>query len=176
MSDHTIVVIWVIKTFLNSLPVYYYHFFLISSACVRSLQFLSFIVPILTWNIPLTYPVLLKKSLVIPILLFSSIYLHCPFKNTVLSLLTILQNSALGCVYLSLSHLPFASHLSSAIWRVSLDNHFAFLHFFLFGMVWSLLPVQYYKFPYIVLQTLCLPYLIPLICFLPPLYTHKGFS
>ena len=44
---------------------------------VTSLKFLSFIMPILPWNIPLISPVFLKRSLVFPILLFSSIYLHC---------------------------------------------------------------------------------------------------
>ena len=37
--------------------------------------------------------------------------------------------------YLSLSPLVFASILSSAICQASLDNHFAFLFFFFFGMV-----------------------------------------
>ena len=37
--------------------------------------------------------------------------------------------------YLSLSPLPFASLLSLAICNTLSDNHFAFLHFFFFGMV-----------------------------------------
>ena len=41
-----------------------------SSASVRSLFFLFFIVPILAWNVPLIAPVFLKRSLVSPILLF----------------------------------------------------------------------------------------------------------
>ena len=38
-------------------------------------------------------------------------------------------------VSLSLSPLLFASLLSSAIYKVSADNQFVFLHFFFFGMV-----------------------------------------
>ena len=52
-----------------------------------------------------------------------------------LFLLVILRNSAIRCVCLSLSPLPFAFLLSLAICKVSSDNHFAFLHFFFFRMV-----------------------------------------
>ena len=38
-------------------------------------------------------------------------------------------------VHLSLSPLPFASLLFSAVCKASSDNHFAFLHFFSLGMV-----------------------------------------
>ena len=51
------------------------------------------------------------------------------------TLLVILRNSAISWVYVTLSPLPFAFLLSSAIYKVSSDNHFAFLHFFFFGMV-----------------------------------------
>ena len=100
-----------------------------------SLPSLSFIVPILLWDVFLIAPVFLKWSLVFPILLFSSISLHCSFKKAFLSLLAILWNSAFSWVYLSLSSLPFASLLSSAICKASSDNLFAFLHFFSFGMI-----------------------------------------
>ena len=135
MSNHTITVIWVIKAFLYSSSVYSYYLFLISSASVRSLWFLSFIVLILAWNIPVISPMFLKSSLVFPILLFASISVHCSFKKAFLSLLAILWNSTFSWVYLSLSPFPFPSLLSSAICKASLDNHFALLDFFLFGMV-----------------------------------------
>ena len=51
-----------LRPFLCSSSVYSWHF-LISSASVRSLQFLSFIVLILAWNVPLISPVFLKRSL-----------------------------------------------------------------------------------------------------------------
>ena len=56
--------------------VYSCYLFLISSASVRSIPFLSFIEPIFAWNIPLVFLIFLKSSVVFPILLFSSISLH----------------------------------------------------------------------------------------------------
>ena len=132
---------------------YSFHLFLISSASIRSWPFLSFIVPIFEWNIPLIFPIFLKRSLVFTLLLFSSISLHCSLKKTFLSLLAILWNSAFSWVYISLSPLLFTSLLSSAICKASCDNHFAF---WLFSLGWfcSLPPVQYYKPLSIVLQVL----------------------
>ena len=85
---------------------------------------------IFAWNAPLISPIFLKKSLVFPFYLFSSITLHCSFKKAFLSLLAILWNPAFSWVHLSLFPLHFASLLSSAICKVSSDNHFAFLRFF----------------------------------------------
>ena len=65
----------------------------------------------------------------------SSTSLHCSLKKTFLPLLGILWNCAFCWVYLSLSPLLFTSLLFSAICKASSDNHFAFLHFFFFGMV-----------------------------------------
>ena len=64
------------RYFLYSSFVYSCHLFLIPSAFVRSLPFLSFIVPIFAWNIPLIALIVSKRPLVFPILLFSSISLH----------------------------------------------------------------------------------------------------
>ena len=58
-------------------------------------------------------------------------------------------------------NIPFLSLLSSAICKASLDNHFAILHFFFFGMVLLVPPIQYYEPLSIVLQALCLSDLIP---------------
>ena len=82
------------RSFMHSSSVYSCHLFLISSASVRSIQFLSFIVPIFTWNVPLVSQIFLKRSLVFPILLFSSISLHWSLRNAFLSLFVILWNSA----------------------------------------------------------------------------------
>ena len=169
-------VIWVIKTFLYSSSEYYCHLFLISSASVMSLLFLSFRVPIFAWNVPLVSLIFLKRSLVFPILLFSSISLHGSCKKAFLSLLAALWNSAFAWVYLSFYPLPFTSLLFSAICKASSDNHFAFLHFFFFEWFWSLPPIQHYKSPSIVLQALCLPDLFPCIYLSFPLYNHKGFD
>ena len=64
------------RSFLYNFYVYSGHLFLISSASVRSIPFLSFIVPIFAWNVPLVSLIFLTKSLVFPILLFSSVSLH----------------------------------------------------------------------------------------------------
>ena len=89
------------RSFLYHSSVYSCHLFLISSASVRSMPFLSFIVPIFAWNVPLVSLIFLKRSLVFPILLSSSISLHWSLRK-VLSLLAILWNSAFKWVYLFL--------------------------------------------------------------------------
>ena len=66
--------------------VYSCHLFLISSASVRSKPFLSLIVPILTSNVPLASLIFLKKSLVFPLLLFSSISLNWSLKKSFLKI------------------------------------------------------------------------------------------
>ena len=75
-----------LRALLYSSSAYSHHLFLISSASVRSLQFLFFIMPILAWNIPFISPIFLKGSLVFPFLLFSAISWHCSFKKAFLSL------------------------------------------------------------------------------------------
>ena len=139
------------------------YLFLISSASVRSIPFLSFIEPILAWNVPLKSLIFLKRSLVFLILLFSSIPLQWSLRKAFLSLLAILWNSAVRWVYLSFSPLPFTSLLFSAICKASSDNHFAFLHYFFLGMLLITASVQCHEPPSIVLQALCLSDLIPWI-------------
>ena len=135
MSDHTIVLIQVIKTF-------FIHFFclflspLFSSHLLLLGPFdLSFIVPVFAWNVPLVSQIFLKRSLVFPILLFSSISLYWSLRKAFLSLLASFWNSAFKWVYLSFSPLPFASLHFAAICKASSENHFAFLHFFFLGIV-----------------------------------------
>ena len=125
--------------FFVQFSVYSCHLFLISSASVRCIQFLSFIEPIFAWNIPLVFLGFLKRSLVFPILLFSSISLHWSLRKASLLLLAILWNSAFKWVYLSFSPLLFASFLFTAICKASSDSHFAFSHFFFLG--WVLISV-----------------------------------
>ena len=79
------------RSFLYSFSVCSYHLFLISSASVRSIPFLSFIEPIFVWDVPLVSLIFLKRSLVFPILLFSSISLHWSLKKAFLSLLAIFE-------------------------------------------------------------------------------------
>ena len=105
----------VFNTFLYSSSVYSCHFFLISSASFRSLPFLSFIMPVLARNVYLISPIFLKRSLLFPILLFSSLSLHCSLKKAFLSLFALLWNSAFSWVYLSLSPLLFFSPFLSCV-------------------------------------------------------------
>ena len=70
--------------------VYFCHLFLISSVSLRSIPFLSFIMPIFAWNVPLVCLIFLERSLVFPILSFSSISLHWSLRKAFLSLLDIL--------------------------------------------------------------------------------------
>ena len=115
-----------------------------------------------------------KRSLVIPILLFSSISLHWSLRKAFLSLFAILWNFAFRCFYLSFSPLPFAS-LFSAICKISSDNHFAFLHFFFSGMV---LITAYCTISWTSVHSSSgtLSDLIPWIYLSLPLYNHEGFD
>ena len=129
------------RSFLYSSSVYSCHLFLLSYASIRSIQFLSFIVPIFAWNVLLVFVIFLKRSLVFPILLFSSISLRWLLRKVILTHLAILWKSAFKWVYLSFYPLPFTSLLLIAICKPSSDNHFAFLHCFFLGMV--LIPASY---------------------------------
>ena len=114
--------------------VYSCHLFLISSAFVSSIPFLSFIEPIFAWNVPFVSLIILKRSRLSHSIIF--LYFFALIAEDVfLSLLAILWNSAFRCLYLSFSPLLFASLLFTATCNASSDSHFAFLHFFFLGMV-----------------------------------------
>ena len=85
-----------LRPLLYSFYVYSCHFFLISSASVRTLLCLPFILPILAWMVPWISPIIWKTSLFIPILLFSSITLHSSLKG--LSYLPLLFSGTLSTV------------------------------------------------------------------------------
>ena len=116
------------RSFLYSSSVYSCHLFLISSAYLRFLPFLSFIEPIFAWNVPLVSRIFLKRSLVFPILLFSSTSLHWSLRKAFFSLFAILWISAFRWVYLSFSPLLLASLLFTAICKASPDSHFAVMN------------------------------------------------
>ena len=99
-----------LRSFLYSSSVYSCHLFLISSASVRSIPFLSFIEPIFAWKVPLVSLIFLKRSLVFPILLFSSLSLHWPLRKAFLSLCYSLEL----CIHMGISFLfSFAFWFSS---------------------------------------------------------------
>ena len=130
MSDHTIMIIWVVySSFLYSSYVYSCHLLLMSSASVRSRPFLSFIEPIFAWNVPLVSLIFLKRSLVFPILLFSSISLHWSLRKAFLLFFGTLHSDEfiftfLLCFWLLFFSQPFVRPPQTAI-----------LLFFFLGMV-----------------------------------------
>ena len=162
------------KIFFDSSSLYSCHLFLISSASVRGILFLSFIVPIFSWKVPLVSLIFLQRSLVFPILLFSSISLHWLLRKAFLSLLAILWNSAFKWVYLSFSLFPFTS-LFSAVCKASSDNHFAFWHFFFLGMVLITASCTM-SWTSVHSSSGSLSDLIPWIYLLLPLYNCKKFD
>ena len=163
-------------SFLHGFSVYSFHLFLISSASARLLLFMSSIVHIFGQNDPLVSLALLKRSLVFPLLLFSSSFIHGSLEKALLSLRAVLWKSAFSWIYPCLSPLLFTSLLPFAICEASSDNHFAFLLFFFFGMVLFAPPVQCHGPLTTVLQAQCLQVLIPRICSLPLLHIHRGFD
>ena len=156
------------KIFLYNSSVYSYHLFLISSASIKSIPFLSFIVPIFAWNVALVSLIFLKRSLVFPVLLFSSM---CTDRWGRLSYLSLLFFGTLH----SLSPLPLASLLFSTICKASSDNHFAFLHFFFLGMVLIAASCTMSQTS-IHSSSGTLSDLIPGISLSLPLYNHKEFD
>ena len=71
------------RSFLYSSSVYSCHLFLMSSASVRSIWFLSFTGPIFAWNVPLVSPIFLKRSLIF------QFYWFLPVNNTLYILYTV---------------------------------------------------------------------------------------
>ena len=158
--------LWSLRPFLYSSSVYFCHLLLL--LLMLGPYCLSFILPILTWNVLLIPPIFLKRSVFL--------CLHWSFKKAFFNLLAILCNSAFSWVYLSLSPLPFTSLQCLAICKPFSENHFAFLHFFFFGMVLVTASCTILWSSSIVLQAFSLPDLIPWMYPLPSLYNHKGFD
>ena len=105
-----------------------------SSASVMSLPFLSFIKPIFAWNVPLVSLIFLKRSLVFPILLFSSISLHWSLRKVFLFLLASLWNASNGYIFPFL--LWFSLLFFSLLFvRPPQTTIFPFLHFFFLEIV-----------------------------------------
>ena len=131
-------------SFLSSSSVYSCHLFLISSAYLRFLPFLSFIVPIFAWNVPLVSLIFLKRSLVFPILLFFSISSHWSLRKAFLSLLAVLWNSVFKWVYLSFSPLPLLLFFSELFVRPPQTFILPFCISVSWRWSWSLPPVQWW--------------------------------
>ena len=143
-----------LRSFLYSSSVYSCHL-LISFSSVRSIPYLYFIMPIFAWSVPLVSLIFLKRFLVFPILLFSSLSLHCSLRKAFLSYLSLLFFGALHsdeCIF------PFLLWLSLLFFsqlfvRPPQTTILPFCISFSWGWFWSLPSVQCYE-P-IVFQALC---------------------
>ena len=130
------------RSFLYSFSVYSYHLFLISSASVRSTPFLSFIEPIFTWNIPLLSLIFLKRSLVFPIVLFSSFFALITKEGFLISPCYSLKLCIKMVIF---PFLLFLLLLISAICKASSHTILSFCISFSWEWSWSLPPVQCHK-------------------------------
>ena len=163
------------RSFLYHYSVYSCQLFLISPASVRSIPFLSFIEPIFAWNVPLVSLIFLRKSLVFPILLSSSTFLHWSLRKAFLSLLATLWHSTFIWIYLSFFPLLFASLLSSCICKTSSNNHSSFFSFLFVGDSFDH-HLLYNVMNLIHSSSGTLSDLSPWTYLSLPLYNHKGFD
>ena len=134
--------------------VFSHHLSLISSASVRSVLFMLFVVPFLAWNVPLVSLIFLKRSLVFPF------YCWPPFLCIIhlgslsyLSLLffRILHSNGYIFPFLLCFQLTFFSQLFvNPPQAIILPFYISFS----WGWFWSLRPVQCCKAPSLVLQAL----------------------
>ena len=99
------------RSFLYSSSAYSCHLFLMSSASVRSLPFLSFVVAIFAWNVPLVSLVFLKRSLVYHSIVFLYFFAFITEEGFLLSLKP--------CIQMVLSFLfSFAFHFPSMMTQI----------------------------------------------------------
>ena len=124
-------------------------------------------------NVSLASLIFLKRNLVFPILLFSSISLHWSLRKTFLSLLLFFETLHSNRYIFPFLLCLFALLLFSAICKSSSDNHFAFLHFFFLGMV-SITASCTMSWTSVHSSSGTLWDLIPWIYLSLPLYNHKG--
>ena len=139
-------------------------------------MFLSFIMPILAWNISLISPVFLTRSLVFP---FCSFRLFlCIVYLRRLSYLSLLFFGTLHSVQyiFPFLHCLLLLFFPKLLVKPPQTTTLPFCISFSVGWFWSWLSVQCYEPSSIVLQELCLPDLILWIYLSPPLYTYKGFD
>ena len=151
------------RSFLYSSSVYSYHLFLISSASVRSIPFLSFIVLIFAWNVAL-----LSNFLEEIFSLFHSLVFLCFFAliaeegiliSPCYSLELYIQMGVSFLFSFAFSFSSFLSYLQIA----PQTTIFLFCISCSWGWPWSLPTVQCHEPLSIVLQALCLTDLIPWI-------------
>ena len=132
-----------LRPFLYSSSMCYCHLYLISSASVRSLPLLSFIVPILAWNVPLISPIFLKRSLVFPFYYFPLFLCIVHLWKPYLSLLFSRTLHPVGYIF------PFLLCLSLLFFPqlfIKPPQTTTSCISFSWGWFWSLPPVQIMNF------------------------------
>ena len=114
------------RSFLHNSSVYSYYLFLVVSASVRSVPFLSFIVPVFAWSVPLValiFEEISSPSHSIAFLYFFALIAEEGFFISPGYSLEL-------CIQMEISFLfsfAFASLLFTAICKASSDSHFPFL-------------------------------------------------
>ena len=131
--------------------------------------------PILSWNVPLTFLLFLKRSLVFPILLFSSILCTVHLRRP--SCFSLLFSAILHSVDYMFPFLPWLLFLFFPRLFVKppqttlLPSYISFS----LGWFWPLSSVQCYNLVHNFSSTLSTRF-NHLHLFVSPLYTHKGFD
>ena len=133
------------RSFLYSFSVYSHHLFLISSSSVRPILFLSFIVPIFAWNVPLVSLIFLKRSLEFS---HSTVFLYffplMAEEGFLISPCYSLELHSNGCIFpflLCLLHFLFFQ----LFLRAPQTTILPFCISFSWGCSWSLSPAQCMK-------------------------------
>ena len=136
------------RSFFYSCSVYSCHLFLISSASVRSMPFLSFIVPIFAWIIPLVSLIFLKRSLVFLIVFFPSISLHWSLQK--------------------------ASYLSLLFFESLHSNGYSFLFLLCFWLLYF--SQLFVRPPQTTILLFCISFSWKLSCFMSPTQCHEPWA
>ena len=148
------------RSFLYSYSVYSCHLFLMSSASVRSITFLSFMESIFAWNVPLVSLIRLKRSLVCHSVVFLYFFALIAEEGFLISSCYSLELciQRVSFPFLLCFSLLFFSQLfvrppqtSILLFCISLS----------WGWSWFLSSVQCHEPPSIVHQALCLSDLVP---------------
>ena len=143
-----------LRSFLYSSSVYSYsfHLFLVSSSSIISLSFLSFIISIFGWNVPLLFPILLEISSLSPSVVF--LLLLCIVHWRRPSCLCLLVSGTLCLIGYTFPFLPCFSLLlfSQLLLRTPQATSFTSHICFSWGWFCWPPPVQCYKLLSIVPQ------------------------
>ena len=150
------------------------HLLLISSASVRSLPFLSFIVPIFTWNIPLVSLIFWRDLQSFPFCCFLYFFSLITEEGFLISHCYSLELCIQMCISFLFSFTFYLSSFLSYLWGLFRWT-FCFLHVFFLGVVLNTAScTMSWTFIHNSLGTLS--DLTPWIYLSLPLYNCKGFN